>query len=127
MMDTTFTLRLSELIDYAEKKKYGSDKKTLEDFQTSAFAGCEDSYDILIEGNIKILHSGPTPVPYGETTTNLPESFDIEDISIDSVYFDNNGRADHLELDLIKKGILRTIEDLSGSFIVSNIEDFFEF
>lgn len=127
MMDTTFTLRLSELIDYAEKKKYGSDKKTLEDFQTSAFAGCEDSYDILIEGNIKLLHSGRTSVPYGETTTNLPEFFDIEDISIDDIYFDNNGRADHLELDLIKKGTLRTIEDLSSSFIVSNIEDFFEF
>ena len=118
---TNFSIKLSQLEPYARKRKALAVWSEAIDRLKTAFPECEDSYDINITGTCDVVTHPATFVPYGETFVPLHEDYDeVESVDIEDIYWDDNDRTDYLEITLISKDVLSSLEDLIASYLDEN-------
>jgi hypothetical protein len=115
---TNFDLQFSQLEAYAKKRRHLAAWSEALDKIKAAFPECDDTYDIHFMGGLDIAHRPATYVPYGETSVPLHEAYnEVDSVDIEAIYWSDNDREDHLEITLINKDVLSSLEDLIASYL----------
>lgn len=130
-MHTSFTVTLSELQAYADKRKFSSNKsdfEALEEMFASVTDHHDDSYDIVITGMIEVEFNEPTLVPYGETYVPLNDgSHNVVNADIEDIFCRLHSRTRDTEIftetELLKKKVLANLEDLIEHYFQHNIDE----
>lgn len=118
---TNFLLKLSQLESYARKHKAFTVWSEAIARLKTAFPKCEDSYDINITGTCDVVTHHATLVPYGETFVPLHEDYDeVESVDIEDIYWDDDNRTDYLEITLISKDVLSSLQGLIADYLEEN-------